>query len=193
MKKLLVVVAVITAVFANAQSSKREEGIKFGLKGGLNVANMYGDIEENTFRTSLHIGVVSEIIVNDNFSIQPELLFSGQGYSDEGFNGYSRYKLNYVNLPVMMKYYVADRLSIEAGPQLGVLVSGKHKTDLSNDDVENLNTVDFSVCAGAGYELESGVFFQLRYNLGITNVYEAKNPVVEYSNGVFQASIGILF
>lgn len=193
MKKLLLFSALLLTVFANAQSSKREEGIKIGLKGGLNVANMYGDIKDNTFRTSLHIGALAEVIVNDNFSVQPELLFSGQGYSDEGMGGYSRYKFNYLNLPVMAKYYVANNLSIEAGPQVGYLLSKKHKTDETNENVDDLNPVDFSVCFGAGYELKTGVFFQLRYNLGVTNVNKAENSAVEFSNGVFQASIGILF
>ena len=43
--------------------------------------NMTGDDAEGTdSRTSIHLGVTAEIAISDVFSIQPELLYSGQGY-----------------------------------------------------------------------------------------------------------------
>jgi Outer membrane protein beta-barrel domain len=195
MKKILTLAVLITMFYSNAQSSKREEGIKLGIKGGLNVSNFMGDIEDNAIRTSIHIGLVSEVIVNDNFSVQPELLYSGQGYTYDGsIPGYSRSKYNYILLPVLAKYYVAHNVSVEAGPQVGFLLSSKNKTSDANTKIGDQNPVDFSVDLGAGYELKTGVFFQLRYNLGLTNVNNASSSdALNYTNSVFQASIGILF
>ena len=175
----------------NAQKSKRDEGIKLGIKGGLNVANLMGDVEDVAIRTSIHAGLVAEIIVNDKFSIQPELLYSGQGASKTSTGG-GRIKLDYITLPVLAKFPIANHLSLETGPQVGFLVSGKYKTNDSNDKIEDTKTIDFGLNAGLNYELNNGVFFQARYNLGLTDVgYAGDN--IRASNAVIQFSIGKLF
>lgn len=175
----------------NAQSSKREEGIKFGIKAGINASNFNGDVNNNKMRNGLHIGMVSEIIVNDKISIQPELLFSAQGYKNEDPAVYGKSKFDYVILPVLFKYYAMDKLSIEAGPQVGFLVNSFNRDNNGNTKIENQNVVDFGVDLGLGYEIYNGIFFQGRYNLGITNVNN--NNAVKYTNSVFQLSVGVLF
>lgn len=192
MKKLFfLTLALCTVLVTNAQKSKREEGIKLGIKGGLNVANLMGDVEDVAIRTSIHAGLVAEIIVNDKFSIQPELLYSGQGASDTSTGG-GRIKLDYITLPVLAKFPIAKNLSLETGPQVGFLVSGKYKTNDSNDKIEDVKTIDFGLNAGLNYELNNGVFFQARYNLGLTDTgYAEENN--RASNTVIQFSIGKLF
>lgn len=197
MKKTILLMIVLCSVLTGtAQKSKREEGIKIGIKGGLNIANVYGDVQDNAIRTSIHAGFLAEIIVNDKFSIQPELLYSGQGYSNQSPLGYSRIKLDYVTVPLMAKFYLhKNDLSLEAGPQVGFLVSGKEKTRLANGTIPDLSTVDFGLNLGLGYELKSHVFFQARYNLGITNIdsNSATSAFTKYSNANIQVSIGYLF
>jgi hypothetical protein len=193
-KKLLTALALIAVLSASAQSSKREEGIKLGLKGGLNVANMNGDVENNVIRTSLHLGFISEIIISDKWSFQPELMYSGQGFRSEDPANFSKVKYDYVILPLLAKHYVADRISIEAGPQVGFLVNSFQRDNSGNTDIDDQNIVDFGVDLGATYELRSGVFFSGRYNLGITNVNGAANSdTVKLTNSVFQFSVGVLF
>jgi len=192
MKKLFfLTLALCTMLAVNAQKSKRDEGIKLGIKGGLNVANLMGDVEDVAIRTSIHAGLVAEIIVNDKFSIQPELLYSGQGASKTSTGG-GRIKLDYITLPVLAKFPIANHLSLETGPQVGFLVSGKYKTNDSNDKIEDTKTIDFGLNAGLNYELNNGVFFQARYNLGLTDVGIAGDNN-RASNAVIQFSIGKLF
>lgn len=192
MKKLFfLTLALCTILTANAQKSKRDEGIKLGIKGGLNVANLMGDVEDVAIRTSIHAGLVAEIIVNDKFSIQPELLYSGQGASDTREGG-GRIKLDYITLPVLAKFPIAKNLSLETGPQIGFLISGKYKDNDSNKTIPDTKTIDFGLNAGLNYELNNGVFFQARYNLGLTDVgYAGDN--IRASNAVIQFSIGKLF
>ena len=192
MKKLFfLTLALCTVLVTNAQKSKREEGIKLGIKGGLNVANLMGDVEDVAIRTSIHAGLVAEIIVNDKFSIQPELLYSGQGASETREGG-GRIKLDYITLPVLAKFPIAKNLSLETGPQVGFLVSGKNKTNDSNETIPNTKTIDFGLNAGLNYELNNGVFFQARYNLGLTDIgFYGDNK--RASNSVIQFSIGKLF
>ena len=190
-KTLIVLIAIGIAAFANAQKTKQDEGIKIGIKGGLNVANLMGDVKDVAIRTSIHAGLVAEIIVSDNFSVQPELLYSGQGASDTSEGG-GRFKLDYITLPVLAKFPIAKNLYLETGPQVGFLISAKNKTNESNDKIEDLKTIDFGLNAGLNYELNNGVFFQARYNLGLTDIGVAGDNKGA-SNAVIQFSIGKLF
>jgi hypothetical protein len=190
-KTLIVLIAIGIGAFANAQKTKQDEGIKIGIKGGLNVSNLMGDVPDVAIRTSIHAGLVAEIIVSDKFSIQPELLYSGQGASAT-FEGGGRYKLDYITLPVLAKFPIAKSLSLETGPQVGFLISGKYKDNDSNETIPDTKKIDFGLNAGLNYELNNGVFFQARYNLGLTDIgYAGDNN--RASNAVIQFSIGKLF
>ena len=192
MKKTIILLsAIFVCTFVNAQKTKQDEGIKLGIKGGLNVANLMGDVNDVAIRTSIHAGLVAEVIVSDKFSIQPELLYSGQGASVTSTGG-GRIKLDYITLPVLAKFPITSKLYLETGPQVGFLISGKYKTNDSNAKLDNVKTIDFGLDAGLNYELNNGVFFQARYNLGLTDIgYLGDNK--RASNAVIQFSIGKLF
>ncbi|MBU0940371.1 MAG: PorT family protein [Bacteroidetes bacterium] len=181
MKKILLVA--VLAVLGFVSGSAQE--IKFGAKAGLNFASVRGensDVYDTV--TAFNLGAVAEIPLSEKISFQPEILFSGQGYSF----GNDIAALNYLNVPLMGKYYVTKGLSLEAGPQVGFLLSAK--TD--NADVKNLfKKIDFGVNAGLGYKLENGLNFSARYNLGLSNISSVANTTNK--NAVVQLSVGYFF
>ncbi|MGC6524498.1 MAG: porin family protein [Flavobacteriaceae bacterium] len=166
------------------------QNITFGAKAGLNFASMAGDDADGLDgRTSFHLGVTAEIEMSDTFSIQPELLYSGQGYTADGdVTG----KVDYINLPIMAKFYVADGISLEAGPQIGFLASAKSDVDGESTDIkDSLKSTDFALNLGAGYKLDSGLNFGLRYSMGLTDVYDFDTDGFKHS--VLQLSVGYNF
>lgn len=211
MKKLLLVAAVAAFTFSTAQSQE----LRFGLKAGVNFANMSIDPDEGEkmdSRTSLHIGGFVEIPITEKFSVQPELLYSSQGSQQktteeifgEEFNLEVKLKLDYINIPVMAKYYVIDGLAIEAGPQFGILVSAKGDVEVSGfgineSESENIKdqfkTLDIGLGFGASYRLDMGVFFGARYVMGLSDISENNDPddVFKVKNNVFQLSVGYTF
>lgn len=178
---LLAVVTVLGFLNVNAQE------IKFGVKGGLNFASVSGDnTKDIDVVTSFNFGVLSEIPISDKFSFQPEIMYSGQGYS---FND-NTIALSYLNIPLMGKYYVAKGLSVEAGPQIGFLLAAKNeKTNVK----DSFNTFDFGVNLGLGYKLENGLNFGVRYNLGLTDINNLDTSSSKNRNGVLQLSVGYFF
>nr|WP_321228099.1 porin family protein [uncultured Psychroserpens sp.] len=199
MKKLMLLAAV--AVFG--LSSVNAQEVKFGAKAGLNIANIGGDAEDTDALTSFHLGGVAEIVISEKFSVQPELLYSAQGYkSEESFEGItieSKLKLDYINIPIMAKYYVAEGFSVEAGPQVGFLLSANSENEGGgeSEDVDvkdSTSGIDFGVGLGVGYKMDSGLNFSARYNLGLSNVYDGEGSD-DYSiqNNVFQISVGYFF
>lgn len=193
MKKLLLSAAIAIFAMANVNA----QGVKFGAKAGLNLANIGGDIEENKGIIGFHVGGVAEISFSEKFSLQPELLFSAQGTKFEEGGDKLTMKLNYISIPVMAKYYVADGLSLEAGPQIGILASAKAKYDIggeseTEDIKDNFESLDLGLNFGLGYKLDSGLNFAARYNLGLANIAKDSGDD-KINNGVFQISVGFMF
>ena len=193
MKRILLLTGILFCINLSAQSSKREEVIKLGVKGGLNLSKFMGDVQDQKMATSFHLGFLAEIMVSDKFSVQPELLYSAQGCYDGSAPGFRRAKLNYLTAPLLGKFAITDNLSFEAGPQLGLLLSSKLKTNESNNNINNLKTLDFGLNAGLEYYLSNGVILQGRYNLGLTDTGFTGDSNKRASNSVFQFSIGYLF
>lgn len=148
--------------FSNAQETK------FGVKGGLNLTNWAGgDVEGTSSLVGFHVGGFAEIKIIDKLAIQPELLFSTQGTQVDGnaLTGDWDIKTNYINIPVLAKYYIVDKFSVEAGPQLGFLVSAK----VDGEDVkDSFKTVDFGFNLGAGYHFTENISVNLRYTIGLS-------------------------
>lgn len=178
-----------------------QEYVYFGVKGGVNFSNISGDgFSRDNFdkgsnaRTAYHLGLVAEVPLSERFSIQPEILYSAQGFDivqiDD--NQDVEFRLDYITVPVLAKVYLIKGLSLSAGPQFGFLVESEIKSENMERelDSENFNNFDMSLGLGAGYKF-SNFFVYGRYNAGLTQVYEADN--VDSKNSVIQAGVGFMF
>lgn len=206
----------LTALTIFTLSSLNAQDVTFGAKAGLNFSN--ADITDANMdsKTSIHLGVTAEFKISETLSIQPELLYSAQGAkeSDSEQDGdflssaETTYKLNYILLPVMAKLYVAEGLSLEAGPQIGFLTSAELEVDSTYKDLidnssetvsvttdikEAFKSIDFGLNFGLGYKLDSGLNFGVRYNLGLSNIVDEGSDDYEIKNRVFQLSVGYTF
>ena len=93
----------------------------------------------------------------------------------------------------MAKFYVAPGFSLEAGPQIGFLLSGKLKGGDNEEDIKDaLKSVDFGVNFGAGYDFTENFSAGIRYNLGLANIID-EDDSAEWKNSVFSLSVGYKF
>lgn len=188
MKKIILTAAAVFAFgFANAQD------VKFGAKVALNVSNISGD-DTGDLKSLIggQFGGFAEIGISDKFAIQPELMYSMQGAKYDG----GKTNLSYLNVPVMAKYFVAEGFSLEAGPQIGFLLSAKDKEDGEDsvDMKDELESIDFGVNFGAGYDFTENLSAGLRYNLGLTNIVKnVPGEDFKITNNVFSVSLGYKF
>lgn len=196
MKKVWLVVVATMAVLPLVTA----QTVKYGAKAGVNFATLNGDTADEAdlnMRTSFHVGGVAEIMFNDQFSFQPELLYSSQGaqFEDAALDLEAKLKLDYLTLPLMGKYYPIEGLSLQLGPQVGYLVSAKSEVEIGGvsdeEDVkDDFKSIEFGVNVGAGYKLSSGLFFDARYNLGLSTINDDN---ADDFNAVIQLSVGFLF
>ena len=182
---------ITTSVFA--QEEKDKLYTRAGFKTGINYTGVMGDIEADS-RIRMHLGAVIEFPVSQKFFIQVEPMYTAQGYRLNTDGEENDIDLNYLALPILAKFYVADGLSLESGLQLATLANASQTDEETSDDFFNMfSNSDYSWSFGVSYMLNSGLFFQARYNLGLTNINDIDSPSLNYNYGVAQFSIGYLF
>ena len=188
---LLFFIAATFTLGANAQ-------IQWGIKGGFNVSELLTSDHQtvtvnndamglrNFPKTTLHSGVLVLIPLSKKFGFQPELLYSEQGANSNPSGGSlvsatESYKLNYVNIPLLLKYYLPVGFFVETGPQVGYLLSAKVDEALVGGVNVNkyyhvkdqFKSTDFSWVLGVGYLSPIDLGFDIRYNLGLANINNA--------------------
>ena len=191
MKKFVFFISalVLSSTFAAAQ-----EFVYFGAKGGFTFSNIYGggfsDFEGAKTRTAYQFGVLAQIPITDKFSIQPEVLYSVQEFDLRGDGNQPdiEHQLDYIDVPVLVKYYMTTGLNLEAGPQVGFVVDEQVGAgDLFNDYGNN---IEISLGLGVSWEFDN-YFLYGRYNASATKLYDL--PDVNARNLVVQAGLGYMF
>lgn len=166
----------------------------FGIKGGLNVytINNENDAEFDS-KAGFNLGLLSHIHLAKQWAVQPEIVYSLQGATINTGNVETKINLGYINIPVLFQYMFDNGFRLQAGPQLGFLVSAKSKTGSSSVDIkDNLKTVDFGLGVGAGYvHTPSGFGVDARYNFGLSNIND--NSSDKLFNRGFQLGVFYLF
>jgi hypothetical protein len=181
-KSMFVLMIAVMTIFA--ASPLFAEGMMFGVKAGLNLANVMGDDAEET---SMKVGAVGGVFmcydITEIFALQPELLFTMKGAKYDVGDEEGTWKTNYIEIPVLFRVNLPTEGKIKpmlyAGPALGILMSAK---DEDEDVKDYLKTMDIGVVAGAGvaYQLEKGaISFEARYEIGMSTVYDLTDEELE--------------
>src|SRR5690606_35203952 len=162
----------LLGLVAFSTSALAQQEVKFGPKAGVNFANLNG-AENSEMKTSFHVGAVVEIKFNEKFSVQPEVLYSAQGASFNALGVDGEIKNDYINVPIMAKYYFIEGFSVELGPQIGFLMKSEAESgDNTIDTKDAYKSIDFGLGVGLAYDLPMGLFVGARYNLGLSKVNE---------------------
>jgi len=193
MKKLLLLFA-FTAIIT-AASAQRNENFRYGVTGGLNVTGV-SHVDDSKAKLSFYAGAFAEFRLGYVVSIQPEVIYSRQGYKTDINSIDSWHRMNYLNIPVLVKLYLFEGLSLDLGPQFGILLNGKTKSKVNGatvkTDIDGLKGGDISFAMGFTYRFYNGVFVNTRYNLGLTDNLK-NNSGDNFSNRVWQIGVGYAF
>lgn len=158
--------------------------VKFGPKIGLGLSNLtQSDLH---VRPGVVVGAFTNIRLNDYLGIQPEILYSMQGGKKDDYT----LKLDYINIPMMMKAYMWKGLNLELGPQFGFRTNATSKIDdLSVNVNDETKVFDFAIGVGLGYETEMGLTAGFRYLISATKAVDDSDA----KNSVFQFTLGWMF
>ncbi len=217
MKKIILPIALLAGIVGTAHA---QTGIKYGVKGGYNLATFSGNDSHGVeYKSGFTAGLYANFGIADNISIQPEVLFSQKGASIDNFQGLptTRFKttLEYIDVPVLARVNTGEDgkgLFFELGPQASFLVHNRDFTQTGNtstqrtDNTNNadLNKTVFAYVGGIGYQITNGLSLGLRYTGDFTQVYKqdasTNYPATAYAGGngrnpnvhnsVFQFQVG---
>lgn len=190
MKNLKKINTLLLLIFATLVTSAQEassSNFKFGFKGGVNFSNLYTDnVDDNNVLTGFNVGIFAKMPITQTFAIQSELLYTTKGaelvYNNNFVNGTAKFRLNYIELPVLLVINLTNNFNLHAGPYVAYLVDGKATNDsqgtlfdiennLSNDDY---NKFDAGLSAGLGFD-GNQIGFGVRYNYGLQKVGKERN------------------
>ncbi len=176
-RSLFIITALlIVPFFVNAQ------GIGLGIKAGVNFADQSITNVSTDTRTGFAGGAYLVLNFGEKWGLQPEILFSSQGAELPS----STKELNYMTVPVLLRYKPISFLSFEAGPQFSRLLKAK---DNSGTITDEFKSSDFGLAVGATAHLPLGFNAGARYVWGFTNVSNLSNDQ-EVKNTVFQLFAG---
>jgi len=173
----LIAAIMITGVVSAQHGNAPAGHVTLGVKGGLNFYNIHND-NNTSFdqRVGFNIGLLGHIHRDSQWAFQPELVYSAQGAKN--------HNLSYLNIPVLLQYMFDNGFRIQAGPQLGLMVS--------SDNDNAYKPLDIALSVGVSYVVPStGFGLDLRYNHGLNDISESSD--VKSTNRGIQFGLFYLF
>ena len=198
MKKLFIVaIAMMAAVTANAQFEPGTLSIQPRIGGTgsmftnapkLTFSGMRSDVDATAIGGAI-IGADFEYQMSDaaSFSIGANWAMAGSGWKDFNYNGVDikdlKVETSYINIPVLLNYYLFRGFAVKAGIQPGFLTSAKYKATAEakeggvtakveyDEDCKNMfKKFDLSIPVGVSYEFPVPIVLDLRFNFGLFKV-----------------------
>jgi hypothetical protein len=178
--------------------------VKFGLKGGFNIANITGDNIDADARFGLSGGVMVDLSLPAvPFGIETGAIYSQKGAegSEEGFT--STIKLDYIEVPVLAKFQLGPSGPITPhlviGPYFGFNVNAEASVSgdggsISGDISDDVNGVEIGGAAGVGIDFNVGLTklnARAQYGYGFTDIF--KEGEDGNKNAALSVTVGIWF
>jgi len=185
MKNILVFIVILSFVFMGTLSA---EGIGFGAKVGLNMANLTGDDvdDEAKMKLGATIGGFATIPLGDKLTVRPEVLFTQKGArykeSENGVDYSGKTKMNWLDIPVLAVYQVAKGFSAFVGPYFDLYLGGEQTFKVEGDGMsfegdekiegEDINSLGFGIIFGGAYGVATNIDVEARIALGLSSLHE---------------------
>jgi hypothetical protein len=188
----------------------------FGVKGGLNLANIAEDPKGEGvsygIRTGIMVGGSVEIPLTptNKLTLRSEALYAMKGSKISGSIGGVDVKSTIqvdelVVAPFLVFRFPSQGFTpfLQFGPELGLNVTHKAKSEATANgqsasettDLTDWASTNFGLNLGAGAAIPAGrgeVLFDVRYNLGLANMYTGAGSLTDKTNGI-QILIGYNF
>jgi len=189
MKRLTVILCTIVLLFALSSMAWAQGLTGYGLKAGLNMANLGGDdVEDAKMKMGFAAGGFVTYSINEMFAVQPEVLYTMKGAKwEEDILGETlelTANYTYLEIPVLAKFTIPTQGNISpnlfVGPALGILMSAKEKVEWAGESDEEdvkdaMKSTDFGLVFGAGVSIgmpHSAITIDGRYTMGLGTIAE---------------------
>ncbi len=192
MKKKFLALLVIGLAFITTASA---QGFHLGIKAGTNMLKIDDKSFKDEFKFGYNLGGFAEINFTKKIGVQPEVLWSQSSYRTAtnieevipGTKADVAVKLNYLQIPLLLNYRPVKFLSLQVGPQFGILIDQNNSMLQNGKDA--FKKGDFSMLGGAQLNLgplKAGA----RYVVGLTDINDISTQS-KWKNQGFQLYAGL--
>jgi hypothetical protein len=173
MKNILIILGFILIPFMNLDAQNFEIGIKtgFGLADthwtNIPDPETNSDFHSPIFSFSAN-GVLSYKSAGFwGFTVEPGIV--QKGWIQKGINSENKFKVNYIQLPILSDFHLSNKLSISIGPEVAYLLSSKYKSNYGTEKVNYIfNNFELSGVVGVTYKIVENFDVGIRYSHSIT-------------------------
>ena len=209
---MTLILAMILAIPSQAQDAYPKSS--FGIRGGVNLNSwtneypyyvyegqpLYPDSWKAT--TGFHVGGYVNIRLSQLVALEPALMYSSKGTAmtaeSGGIVAQATVVSNYMDLPFLIRLYVADGFNLFLGPQMSYQLNSSYDIDvdgtslISGEDISNdISELDFAAVLGMGYQFKGGFNINLDGEFGLATV-DGYNELSTY-NRTIRLSLGYQF
>ena len=195
MKKLLVIGALVFG--CNLQMNAQT---KFGITGGLSLGTATAKTGTTSYssssRTSLSLGVIADFKGANKFNVRSGLIYNGLGgkFDSDYLGADGTLALDYLTIPVLARFKIAEGFHGYAGPQIGILVNSKAKSGGETEDIKDeFKGTAFFGLIGAEYNFNQKVAISVNYNLGLNNITNSSESGSKFTTSGFSLNVGYSF
>jgi hypothetical protein len=167
-------------------------GVKFGIKGGANIANVNGNFtgELSNWKSTVGFcaGIFLELNLGRILTIQPEVLYTVKGAD----SGTGKLKFDYLEIPVLLKIRIPTgsvHPFVFAGPAFGFSL----RALIDGVKISDMPTADYGAVLGGGLQLGRSIHIDARYTMGLQKLAIPDLDTIDLKNGVLSATLGLAF
>jgi hypothetical protein len=166
--RLLFILIILSGLKLHAQ------GFKYGLEAGFDVANSHvtGLLSSGRMyypMISYNINGYLGYKINGLIGVSIEPGFIQKGGLEKG-NPDFRVQNNYIQIPLLIDYFINDKFYLSLGPEFAYLINAKAKSTNKTNDITKYydRRNELSGLIGINYNIYKGFDIGLRYNHGLT-------------------------
>ena len=207
MKKILL--SLFTVLFAAPSFAQYSSGgfsldqssVYYGIRLGMNIANLSGDAPDLGSKVGLNLGGTVGLRLSDT---TPVFLESGLYYTERGAKKDKiKVGLTYFEIPILIKYGIqaSDDIAIlpYIGPYFSYGIAGKYKIPAyeggeayNRSSYKTFNHGDMGFKIGCGAEYNK-LYAELGYQFGVANIAKENEHDLEASGHALYLNFGVNF
>jgi hypothetical protein len=188
---------ILTSVLLFAGSTASAQGFHLGVRAGANMTRVDSKSFSEEFKYGYHAGLAAEIMFSKYFGIEPDLLFNQSNlqtghafdtlYKSLNPGTIKNVRLNYLTIPILLDIRPFPFLTLQAGPQFGILMSKKQ--NLLEDGKSAFTNGNLAMVGGVQLNLLNFRVYG-RYSVGLNSVNDIDNRD-SWKSQTIQLGVGI--
>jgi len=177
------------------------QGLEFGVRGGVSLADLFFDSDQGEPDTSPRTGITAggtmTVPLADWLQVQVEAFYTQKGTEIDVDGAESSVWLDYVEVPVLARVPVGGRAYLVGGAAFGARVRARSRTAFGStieeiDIADDVARHDVGVVGGGGLEL-GRLLVDVRYTLGLVDVDADRRDSVRIRNRALAITAGVRF